>query len=134
MFICLAIRNPLYNFSCIFTTDTNDMYSIIDTLWYHYKTYMNINNPHDAYHFLVSNGLVGLCPESQNLVACVDQLVRMCACDSDESKRSKYNQCVQNYVQFAAKSRNFANNMLAKSNDSRLSFYLNNQLIGSITR
>jgi hypothetical protein len=95
---------------------------------------MNLNSPQDAYYFLVSQNITGICPEASNLVACVDSLSRMCACDPPETKRVRFNQCVQNYIAFSRRASNFTNLLLTKANDSRLSFYLNGQQISTITR
>jgi hypothetical protein len=95
---------------------------------------MNINSPNDLYHFLVGNGMVGICPEAQNLVTCMDILVRMCACDPPQSKQARLNQCKQHYVAFASRAQNFSYLLLSKANDNRMQFYLNNQMIASITR
>lgn len=95
---------------------------------------MNLNNPNELYHFLIGNGLVGMCPEAQNLVACMDILSRMCACDPPEAKQARFNQCKQHYIAFAARAQNFAQAMLSKTTDNRMSFYLNGQLIGGISR
>ena len=94
---------------------------------------MNINSPNEAFSFLRNNGLVGLCPESQNLVACMDILSRMCSCDPPEAKRVRYNQCVQCYVSFAARAQAYAGAIIAKAND-RVTFFLNGQVIGSVNR
>jgi len=96
---------------------------------------MNFNSPNDAYHFLIGNKLVGLCPETQNLVACMDILIRMCACDPQEAKQARFNQCKQHYIAFASKARNFSSILLSKlGNDNRLNFYLNNQLLSTVSR
>jgi len=95
---------------------------------------MNFNSPNDCYHFLVGNGLVGLCPESQNLISCMDILSRMCSCDPAEAKQTRFNQCKQNYISFAGRSQNFAAQLLSKANDNRINFYLNNQLLATIVR
>ena len=95
---------------------------------------MIFKGPEDLRHFLIGNGIIGICPEAQNLVACMDILARMCACDPPQSKQAKYNQCKQHYIAFASKSSSFAAMLLSKVNDSRVDFYLNNQMIASITR
>lgn len=95
---------------------------------------MNINNAQEMYGFLIGHGLAGLCPESQNLVSCMDFLSRMCSCESTQAKASKYHQCMQSYVGFASRAQNYSNRLLSSANDVRMSFYLNNQLIGSISR
>ena len=95
---------------------------------------MNINGPTDLNGFLIGNGIVGICPEGQNLVACLDVLSRMCACDPPEAKRARYNQCQQHYVNFASRAQSFAGTLLSKTNESRIQFYLNNQLIATIIR
>jgi hypothetical protein len=95
---------------------------------------MNINNPNEACSFLVGNGIVGCCQESQNLVACMDILSRMCACDPIEAKRNRYNQCIQNYTSFASRAQSVASIILSKANTNRVNFYLNGQLIGAVCR
>jgi len=96
---------------------------------------MNFESPQDCSRFLVGNGLVGLCPETQNLVACMDILVRMCACDPAEKKQARYNQCKQNYIAFASRATGFSSVLLSKCpNDNRINFYLNGQLLCSVTR
>jgi len=95
---------------------------------------MNMGTPNDLYHFLVGNGLVGICPEAQNLVSCMDILSRMCACDPPQAKQARFNQCKQHYVAFAARAQNYSVQLLSKSNDNRMMFYMNGQLIGSVAR
>lgn len=96
---------------------------------------MNFNSPNDFYSFLVGNGLSGISPETQNLVACMDILSRMCACDPAEAKQAKFNQCKQNYIAFASRAQSFSMSLFSKvQNDTRISFYLNNQLLASISR
>ncbi len=95
---------------------------------------MNFNTPNDCYHFLVGNGLVGLCPESQNLVACMDILSRMCSCDPAPAKQARMNQCKQHYIAFASRAGSFAAQLLSKTNETRINFYLNGQLLATITR
>ena len=95
---------------------------------------MNINSPNDLYHFLTGNKMIGICPESQNLVACMDSLIRMCACDPPQAKQLKFNQCKQHYIAFSSKAQNFAYTLLSKTSDNRIQFYLNGQVISSITR
>lgn len=95
---------------------------------------MNINSPNDAYRFLVSNNIIGICPEAQNLVTCMDALSRMCACDSAEAKQQRFNQCAQNYIAFAKRAAGFSGVLLAKAQDSRISFLMNGQQISTYTR
>ena len=95
---------------------------------------MNINSPQELSRFLVGNGIVGICPEAQNLVACLDILVRMCACDPQEAKTARFNQCKQSYVGFAARANDFKSKLLEKSRDNSITFYLNGQRISEIRR
>ena len=95
---------------------------------------MNINSPNELYNFLTGNGIVGICPEAQNMVACMDSLTRMCACDPPQAKQDRWNQCKRHYIAFVARSQNFAYTLLSKTNDSRIQFYLNNQIIASVSR
>ena len=95
---------------------------------------MILKGPEDLRNFLIGNGIVGICPEAQNLVACMDMLARMCACDPSQAKQAKLNQCKQYYIGFASRASSFASTLLSKANDSRMDFYLNNQMIASITR
>lgn len=95
---------------------------------------MNINSPNDLYNFLKGNGIVGVCPEAQHMVACMDSLIRMCACDPPQAKQTKFNQCKQYYIAFASRAQNFAYTLLAKTTDNRIQFHLNGQIISTITR
>ncbi len=113
------------------------MYFVFNYLWnniiFSKTSFMNINGPNDLYSFLVGNGLVGICPESQNLVACMDILVRMCACDPPQARTARWNQCIQNYMAFiTSKSQSLKGVLLSKTNDNRISFYLNKQIITEI--
>jgi hypothetical protein len=95
---------------------------------------MTINGPKELHGFLVGNNLVRLSPEAQNLVACVDILSRMCACDPPQAKTARWNACMQCYIGFASRASNVATALFQKTNDPRISFYLNGQLIGEISR
>lgn len=95
---------------------------------------MNINSPNELYRFLVGNGLTGICPEAQNLVSCMNVLVRMCSCEPSSVKQSKYNECTQHYINFIKKSGSFSSILLQKANENRINFSINNQMIASIHR
>lgn len=95
---------------------------------------MNINNPQELYSFLISNGLTNMSPEAQGLVSCIDILMRMCSCDPAQTKAARYNQCKQNYIAFVSRSKAYSVILLSKINDSRITFYLNNQVLASIIR
>ena len=95
---------------------------------------MNINNPNDMKQFLVSHSLTGLCPEAQGLVSCMDILGRMCSCDPQAAKTARYNQCIGHYVKFVSRAQNFSGILLKNSTDNRMSFFLNGQQIGNVTR
>jgi len=95
---------------------------------------MNINNPHEFYHFLIGNAIVGICPEAQNLVSCMDILARMCACDPPAAKQARFNMCQQHYIAFANRAQSFSSILLSKVNEGRMSFYLNGQIISNISR
>lgn len=95
---------------------------------------MNIENPTQLYQFLANKGITGICPEGQSLVACMDALLRMCACDPPQAKQAKFNQCRQIYIAFASKAPSMSAILLSKSGDNRITFYLNGQLISSIGR
>ena len=95
---------------------------------------MNINSPQELSGFLVGNGLVGICPEAQTLVACLDILNRMCACDPQQAKTARFNQCKQNYIGFASRANNFKAKLLEKANSNVMAFYLNGQLISEVRR
>ena len=95
---------------------------------------MNISSPNDLNNFLIGNALVGMCPETQNLVACMDMLSRMCACDPPQAKQAKANQCKQHYISFVSRAQSFSSILLSKANDNKMSFHLNGQLIGNISR
>lgn len=95
---------------------------------------MNISGPQECYHFLVGNALVGLCPESQNMVVCIDHLSRMCPCDPAPAKQSKFNQCMALYAAFASKAPNFKGQLFSKVPENRIQFFLNGQMVGSVCR
>ena len=118
--------------------DTDCICRFANSLWHSNQSsqisLMNINSPQDLYSFLVSNGLVGISQEGQNVVACMDVLMRMCSCDPAPAKTARYNQCQQNYIAFVSRSPAFSTQLLSKVNDSRISFYLNNQLLSTISR
>ena len=118
--------------------DTDSINSIISYVWCNYNignsSNMNITSPNEMYRFLIGNGIVGICPEAQNLVACMDVLVRMCACDPPQAKQAKFNQCVGHYVSFVNRAQSLAPTLLSKAIDNRMSFSLNGQSIGNISR
>ncbi len=95
---------------------------------------MNINSPNDLYRFLAGNGLGNICPEAQNLIACMNVMSRMCSCDPAIVKQTKYSECIRHYSSFVSKSSSFSSILLQKANDNRMNFYLNKQFIGSIHR
>jgi hypothetical protein len=95
---------------------------------------MNINTPNECYNFLVGNGLVRVCQEAQNFVACMDILLRMCSCDPPQAKQSRWNQCTQLYVNFAQRAPVYKDTLLNKTSDGILGIYLNKQLLADIRR
>ena len=95
---------------------------------------MMIKSPQELCSFIVGNGLVGMCPESQGLVACMDILSRMCACDPVQAKTARFNQCRQLYINFVSRASDFGPTLFSKANDNRISFYLSNQLLREINR
>ena len=95
---------------------------------------MILKGPEDLRNFLIGNGIVGICPEAQNLVACMDMLARMCACDPPQAKQAKLNQCKQYYIGFASRASSLSPTLLSKANDGIMDFYINNQMIASIRR
>lgn len=95
---------------------------------------MNINSPQELYGFLIGNALVGICPESQNLILCIDSLSRMCPCDPSEFKTAKYNHCIALYVNFVHRSQSLSGMLFQKVKDNRIQFFLNGQLIGQSSR
>jgi hypothetical protein len=142
MFNNMACKFFLFSFNYIIIEptdtffDTTYCYNIINIIWYcnYIVKNMNFNSPSDCYHFLIGNGLVGLCAETQNLVACMDVLSRMCSCDPLSAKQAKMNQCKQNYIAFASRASNFTSILLSKTNNNRITFYLNGQILVTITR
>ena len=136
MFIVLVICYIMSNIP-IMDAYTDNIHLHVNCIWNYndiIKITMNINSPQEAYTFLISNGLVGICPEAQSLVACVDVLSRMCACDPAEAKQKRYGQCVQCYMGFISKAPSLSGILFKKINDGRLSFYINNQIISTIVR
>ncbi len=95
---------------------------------------MNFNSANEASRFLSNSGLGGICPEAQNLIACMNVLSRMCSCDPPQAKRAKFNECNHHYIAFVGRAQSFSNVLLQKANDNKMNFFFNNQLIGSISR
>ena len=95
---------------------------------------MNIMSPIELSKFLSTNGIVGVCQEAQNLVACIGVLSRMCACDPPAAKQAKAAECTRHYVAFASKAGSFSALLMSKTADNRIIFYSNGQIIGGINR
>ena len=95
---------------------------------------ISINGPQELYHFLVGHALVGINPEAQQLVLCIDSLSRMCMCDPAPLKQNKFNQCKSLYTNFVQKCLGSASLLLNKAGTNRIVFLLNGQQIGSICR
>jgi len=94
---------------------------------------MRINNAIELFHFAKTNGLINIAPELQQLVNCVEEYGRLCACDSQETRQSKINQCRSFYFAFVCKANNYKGALLSKVTDNRLTFYNDQQLLASIT-
>lgn len=95
---------------------------------------MNINNPNDLYQFLIGHGLSRISPESQNFVNAMSTLSRMCACDPAAAKAAQAHICTAQYVNFCSRANNHAPALLNKVGNTRILFYNNKQLIGSVGR
>lgn len=95
---------------------------------------MNISSPIELVKFLSSKGIVGVCPEAQNLVACIDALSRICACDPLIAKQMKVAECNRHYVAFVSRASNFSALLMSKTTDNRIIFYSNGQIIGNVNR
>ena len=142
MFLCLVINIDLFGDFIFYKFLVYVSYAIggrpiTGNLWHSYitgKTCMTIKTPQELHGFLIGNNLVRLCPEAQNFVACMDILSRMCACDPPNAKQTRWNQCMQCYIGFARQAQNHAATLFSKTNDTRISFYLNNQIIADIGR
>lgn len=95
---------------------------------------MNINTPSDLYHFLLGHGLSRMCPEAQTFVTSMDILARMCACDPPAAKAAQSHTCNAQYINFCTRAQAHAPTLLSKVGNSKIFFYSNGQLIGSIGR
>lgn len=95
---------------------------------------MNINSASDLYHFLVGHGLSRMCPEAQNFITAMEILSRMCACDPPAAKAAQSHICHAQYVNFCTRAQSYAQAMLEKVGQTKIFFYNNGQLIGSVGR
>lgn len=89
---------------------------------------MKINNVGEFYSFIMGNGLSYLAPELAALEVCMNEFSMLCACDSNEVKNDKLNQCSILYTNFVVNSaRHHKPILLSKSNDSQIIFLNNGQ-------
>lgn len=95
---------------------------------------MNINNSTDLYHFLKGHGMVGMCPEANNFINSMDVLGRMCPCDPPAVKNAQIHSCNAQYINFAQKAQSYASVLLPKVNNTKIFFFVNGQLISSVSR
>ena len=95
---------------------------------------MNINNPTDLYHFLTGHGLQKMCSESQNFVNSMDVLSRMCPCDPPAAVTAQTHSCNAQYINFARIASSYSTILLPKTNNTRIYFFVNGQLIGNVGR
>ena len=95
---------------------------------------MNINGAGDLYHFLVGHGLSRMCSETQNFVTAMETLSRMCACDPAAAKAAQAHICNAQYVNFCCRAQSHAPTILEKVGQTKIYFYNNGQLIGSVGR
>ena len=95
---------------------------------------MRINNAIELYHFVRNNQLIGMAPEIAPLVNCIDELGRMCACDTAEVKNAKLNQCRAIYIAFASKAQKYKGIMFSKTNDAIITFCIDGQQIITLSR
>jgi len=95
---------------------------------------MNINNPTDLYHFIIGHGLQKMCAESQNFINSMDVLSKMCACDPPAAKSAQVHSCNAQYINFSRVAQSHASVLLPKTNNTRIYFFNNGQLIGSVGR
>ena len=93
---------------------------------------MTINNIGEFFHFVKNNGLVGLSPEVQSLVSCMEEYGRLCSCNSTLVKTSKINKCKSLYTIFVSKSINYKSILLSKVSDNQITFNNDGQLITTI--
>jgi len=113
------------------------MYRFPYTLWNNGEiitTSMRISSPAELFHFVKNYGMTNLSPETSALVICMEECSRLCNCDTVAVRKSKANQCRAIYVAFASKSSRFKTALLSKITDNQLSFYVDGQIISTITR
>ena len=84
---------------------------------------MDVHGVNAFFHFVTNNGLNGVNSEINSFVVCVEEYGRLCACDSQEYRESKRNQCKSIYENFISKSDAFKSTFLSKTSNNRIAFY-----------
>jgi hypothetical protein len=95
---------------------------------------MKINNPSEFFQFIKNYGLTNLSPETSALIVCMEEYGRLCNCDKASTRKNKANQCRAIYVSFISKAGQFKNQLLSKIADNHMSFYVDGQIVSTITR
>jgi hypothetical protein len=97
---------------------------------------MDIRNATQFSNLIQTTGLQMKDMAFQQIVFCVDQLGKMCNCWKAEDKKKLYDNCTMIYMN-AVKNviPKFKTDILAKTDDRQISFYLDNgSLIGIVCR
>ena len=95
---------------------------------------MRINNAAEFYLFVRDKQLFGIAPEIAPMIVCIDELNKMCPCDSAAMKDAKRNQCRSLYIAFTSKASQYKNILFSKIGDSSLTFCVDGQQIITLNR
>lgn len=95
---------------------------------------MRINNAIEFFHFIRSNALTNISPDTIALIQCVEEYGRMCSCDPEAVRNAKLNQCRRIYSAFLSRAPQFKEQLLSKVPDGALILGVDGQIVTTITR
>ena len=96
---------------------------------------MNIPNMNAFAQFVKSNNLTGLCAETNLLVSCLDEYVRICgSCGAQKEAEIKKKSCLTFYITFVSKANNYKDQLFRATGGTVITFNDNQRYLGSITR
>ena len=95
---------------------------------------MRINNVIEFFHFVRSNGLANISPDTAALVKCMEEYGRLCACDPQPVRTGKLNQCRGIYSGFLARATDYREVLLSKISDNILIICIEGQPVVTLSR
>jgi hypothetical protein len=96
---------------------------------------MKINGVNEFFQFVRANGFVNLTPEIRAMIVCMEEYGRLCACDPDSVRITKFNQCKEFYITFVKKkARAYTNDLIMKVADGKIEFSNDGQYISTVSR